>query len=54
MSFLGTLGVPAELAFATGFLFYLLSLASAAPGALLLMAGAVPARRKDMSAQIRT
>jgi uncharacterized protein (TIRG00374 family) len=54
VSFLGTLHVPADPAFATGFLFYLLSLASAVPGALLLMAGGVPMRRKDMSAQIRT
>ncbi|HEY1512597.1 MAG TPA: hypothetical protein VGF66_02510, partial [Gaiellaceae bacterium] len=54
VSFLGTLHVPADPAFATGFLFYLLSLASAIPGAILLMTGAVPVRRKDMSAKIRT
>jgi len=54
VSFLGTLHVPADPAFATGFLFYLLSIASAIPGALLLMAGALFVRRKDMSAQIRT
>jgi len=54
VSFLGTLHVPADPAFATGFLFYLLSLASAIPGAILLMTGAVPMRRKDMSAKIRT
>ena len=39
VSFLGTLNVPADPAFATGFLFYLLSIASAVPGALLLVAG---------------
>jgi glycosyltransferase 2 family protein len=54
VSFLGTLHVPADPAFATGFLFYLLSIASAIPGAILLMAGALSVRRKDMSAQIRT
>ena len=54
VSFLGKLHVPADPAFATGFLFYLLSIASAIPGALLLMTGAVPRRRKDMSAEIRT
>ncbi|MGN6796960.1 MAG: lysylphosphatidylglycerol synthase transmembrane domain-containing protein [Gaiellaceae bacterium] len=54
VSFLGTLHVPADPAFATGFLFYLLSLTTAIPGALLLMAGALPGRRKDMSAEIRT
>jgi uncharacterized protein (TIRG00374 family) len=54
VSFLGTLHVPADPAFATGFLFYLLSIASAIPGALLLMGGAIPVRRKDMRAQIRT
>jgi hypothetical protein len=48
------LHVPADPAFATGFLFYLLSIASAIPGALLLMGGAIPVRRKDMRAQIRT
>jgi uncharacterized protein (TIRG00374 family) len=54
VSFLGTLHVGADPAFATGFLFYLLSLASAVPGAVLLMAGALPTRRKDMRPQIRT
>jgi hypothetical protein len=54
VSFLGTLHVPADPAFATGFLFYLLSIASAIPGAFLLMAGSLPWRRKDMSAEIRT
>jgi uncharacterized protein (TIRG00374 family) len=54
VSFLGTLHVPADPAFATGFLFYLLSLAAAIPGAVLLMTGVVPPRRKDMSAKIRT
>lgn len=54
VSFLGKLHVPPDPAFATGFLFFLLSIASAIPGAFLLMIGAVPARRKDMSAQIRT
>lgn len=54
VSFLGTLHVPADPAFVTGFLFYLLSIASAVPGAILLMIGALPVRRKDMSAQIRT
>jgi uncharacterized protein (TIRG00374 family) len=54
VSFLGTLHVPADPAFATGFLFYLLSIASAIPGAILLMTGTIPAWRKDMSVQIRT
>jgi uncharacterized protein (TIRG00374 family) len=54
VSFLGSLHVPADPAFATGFLFYLLSIASAIPGALLLMTGALPGRGKDMSRQIRT
>jgi uncharacterized protein (TIRG00374 family) len=54
VSFLGTLHVPADPAFATGFLFYLLSIASAIPGALLLLTGALPGRRKDMGAEIRT
>jgi hypothetical protein len=54
VSFLGTLHVPADPAFATGFLFYLLSLASAVPGALLLIIGALPRRRKDIRPQIRT
>jgi hypothetical protein len=54
VSFLGKLHVPADPAFATGFLFYLLSLVSGTPGALLLIAGAVPGLRKDMGTQIRT
>jgi uncharacterized protein (TIRG00374 family) len=54
VSFLGTLHVPADPAFATGFLFYLLSIACAAPGAVLLLVSAAPVRRKDMGAQIRT
>ncbi|HET7130118.1 MAG TPA: lysylphosphatidylglycerol synthase transmembrane domain-containing protein [Gaiellaceae bacterium] len=54
VSFLGKLHVPADPAFATGFLFYLLSLASGIPGAVLLLTGAVPARRKDMGTEIRT
>jgi uncharacterized protein (TIRG00374 family) len=54
VSFLGKLHVPADPAFATGFLFYLLSIASSIPGAILILFGAVPTRRKDMSAEIRT
>ena len=54
VSFLGKLHVPADPAFATGFLFYLLSIASSIPGAILILLGAVPARRKDMSGEIRT
>ena len=54
VSFLGTLHVPADPAFATGFVFYLLSIASSIPGAIILLAVAVPRRRKDMSVQIRT
>ena len=54
VSFLGKLHVPADPAFATGFLFYLLSLASGTPGALLLVAGALPGFRKDIGTQIRT
>jgi uncharacterized protein (TIRG00374 family) len=47
VNFLGQLGVGADAAFATGFLFFLLSVATAVPGALLLLADALfrrPAR----------
>ncbi|MGZ4393542.1 MAG: lysylphosphatidylglycerol synthase transmembrane domain-containing protein [Gaiellaceae bacterium] len=54
VSFLGKLHVGADPAFATGFLFYLLSLAAGIPGAILLLVGATPWGRKDMSAEIRT
>ena len=54
VSFLGKLHVPADPAFATGFLFYLLSIAAGFPGALLLLVGAVPRPGKDMGAEIRT
>ena len=51
----GTLHVPADPAFATGFLFYLLSVASAIPGAILLLTRrALPPRRKDKRVEIRT
>jgi uncharacterized protein (TIRG00374 family) len=54
VSFLGKLHVPADPAFATGFLFYLLSVSTSLPGALLLLIGAVPRPRKDMGTEIRT
>jgi len=54
VSFLGKLHVPADPAFATGFLFYLLSIATSLPGALLLLVGAVPRPRKDIGTEIRT
>jgi uncharacterized protein (TIRG00374 family) len=54
VSFLGKLHVGADPAFATGFLFYLLSIASSIPGALLLLAGAVPRPGKDIGTEIRT
>jgi len=54
VSFLGKLHVPADQAFATGFLFYLLSVSTSIPGGLLLLAGAVPSPRKDIRAEIRT
>ena len=36
VSFLGQVGVDADLAFATGFLFFLVTIAMAIPGALIL------------------
>ena len=54
VSFLGTLHVPADPAFATGFLFYLLSIATSIPGAFLLLGDAVPRPRKDIASEIRT
>ena len=55
VSFLGNLHVPADPAFATGFLFYLLSVASAIPGAILLLTGGRCRRwRKDKRVEIRT
>ncbi len=36
VSFLGTLGVDSDAAFATGFLFFVVSLATSLPGALVL------------------
>ena len=54
VSFLGKLHVGADPAFATGFLFYLLSVSTSIPGALLLLVGAVPRPGKDMGAEIRT
>jgi uncharacterized protein (TIRG00374 family) len=54
VSFLGKLHVPADPAFATGFLFYLLSIASGIPGAFLLLVGAASRPRKDMGSEIRT
>jgi uncharacterized membrane protein YbhN (UPF0104 family) len=53
VSFLGKLHVGADPAFATGFLFYLLSIASSIPGALLL-AGGMRRSRKDKRVEIRT
>ena len=37
VSFLGSVGVDADAAFAAGFLFFLITLALAAPGALILL-----------------
>lgn len=54
VSFLGKLHVPADQAFAIGFLFYLLSIASSLPGAFLLLAGAIGSPRKDKRVEIRT
>ena len=54
VSFLGKLHVPADQAFATGFLFYLLSIASSLPGAFLLLSGAIGSPRKDKRVEIRT
>jgi uncharacterized membrane protein YbhN (UPF0104 family) len=54
VSFLGKLHVPADPAFATGFLFYLLSIVSGIPGALLLLLGAAGTRGKDIATAIRT
>jgi uncharacterized membrane protein YbhN (UPF0104 family) len=44
VSFLGKLHVPADAAFATGFLFFLLSLVTGIPGALILAVGGTSAR----------
>jgi uncharacterized protein (TIRG00374 family) len=54
VSFLGKLHVPADPAFATGFLFYLLSIATSIPGALLLLLGGMRRPRKDKRVEIRT
>ena len=53
VSFLGKLHVAPDPAFATGFLFYLLSIASSIPGALLLADG-MRRPRKDKGVEIRT
>jgi uncharacterized protein (TIRG00374 family) len=54
VSFLGKLHVAADPAFATGFLFYLLSVATSIPGALLLLVGGMRRPRKDKRVEIRT
>lgn len=54
VSFLGTLHVAPDPAFATGFLFYLLSVAASLPGAVLLLAGVIGRPRKDKRVEIRT
>jgi hypothetical protein len=46
--------VGADPAFATGFLFYLLSIATSIPGAILLLAGAMRRPGKDKRLEIRT
>lgn len=54
VNFLGKLGVGPNAAFATGFLFFLLSVATAIPGALLLLADALfrrPARTPGQRAR---
>jgi hypothetical protein len=51
VSFLGTVGVDPEAAFATGFLFFLVTIAIAAPGGLILawegLRGTARARTAD-------
>jgi uncharacterized protein (TIRG00374 family) len=54
VSFLGKLHVGPDPAFATGFLFYLLSITAAIPGALLLLVGEMHRAGKDKSVEIRT
>jgi uncharacterized protein (TIRG00374 family) len=55
VSFLGKLHVNPDAAFATGFLFFLLSVVVAVPGAAILgVEAAVPRTRKEKSADIRT
>jgi uncharacterized protein (TIRG00374 family) len=54
VSFLGKLHVPADPAFATGFLFYLLSVATSIPGAFLILAGGFRRPGKDKGLEIRT
>ena len=54
VSFLGKLHVGADAAFATGFLFFLLSLVTAVPGALLLGLPEPARKGKDIAGRIRT
>jgi uncharacterized membrane protein YbhN (UPF0104 family) len=55
VSFLGKLHVNPDAAFATGFLFFLLSVVVAVPGAAILAAEAlVPSKRKEKPADVRT
>jgi glycosyltransferase 2 family protein len=54
VSFLGKLHVPADAAFATGFLFFLLSVVTGIPGALILASGGALANPpKDIDRRIR-
>jgi glycosyltransferase 2 family protein len=54
VSFLGQLHVSADAAFATGFLFFLLSVVTGIPGAMILAVGAVRPFGKDIARTIRT
>jgi hypothetical protein len=51
VSFLGTVGIDSDAAFAAGFLFFLVTIALAAPGGLILawegLRGGAPARTAD-------
>ena len=54
VSFLGQLHVGADAAFATGFLFFLLSIVMGIPGAVVLAAGVARPLGKDIARAIRT
>ncbi|HEY0417281.1 MAG TPA: lysylphosphatidylglycerol synthase transmembrane domain-containing protein [Gaiellaceae bacterium] len=54
VSFLGQLGIAADPAFATGFLFFLLSVVLSVPGALIVVVEAVQRRPEEFAAAART
>jgi glycosyltransferase 2 family protein len=54
VSFLGQLGIAADPAFATGFLFFLLSVVLSVPGALIVVIEAVQRRPEEFAAAART